>query len=309
MANRCNSPVLFLVFCRPEATERVFARIRSARPRRLYIACDGARPGREEEKRQVERVRSISTQVDWDCEINTLFRDSNLGCGRAVSEAITWFFEREQEGIILEDDCLPSNSFFPFCDELLERFRDDDRIAAVTGSNPFPTKIPPIDDSYFLARYGRIWGWASWRRAWQGYDLNISFWPKMKRMQSHSCFFEHPKHAEHYERIWDRVYAKEIDTWDYQWDLKRLAELRFTIVSTINQIENIGFNSVSTHTKTPPLRTLMPAAEIPFPLVHPDPLLLDFRRDRESHGLRYQTFPFRIRRKLERLKSLFLRTG
>ncbi len=298
------SPVLFLVFSRPEATRRVFERIRIARPRRLFVACDGARARKTGEAQRVDQVRAIATAVDWECDVRTLFRAENLGCGRAVSEAITWFFDKEEEGIILEDDCLPSQSFFPFCDELLERYRHDERIASISGSYSLPTRLPPTQESYFLARYGRIWGWASWRRAWVGYDLKIPYWPKMKKLASHRCMFETPAHADHYERIWDAVYAGQYDTWDYQWELKRLADLRFTLVSTVNLIDNIGFDERGTHMTADTSFARRPAAELTFPLVHPDPLLLDFRRDRETHPMRYRTFGFRIRQKAQRLKHL-----
>jgi hypothetical protein len=296
MDYRCKSPVLFLVFNRPDVTKRVFEAIRQARPSRLYVAADGARPDRVGEAERCKQVREIATAVDWSCEVKTLLRDENLGCGRAVSEAITWFFKNVEEGIVLEDDCLPSGSFFRFCDELLERYRNDDRIGLISGSYSLPTNITPNDESYFLARYGRIWGWASWGRAWSGYDLEIKFWPKLKELQSHRCFFECSAHADHYERIWDHVFAGDIDTWDYQWDLKRLAELRFTLVSTENLISNLGFNGYGTHTTGDTASTRRSLSEVSFPLVHPEPLFMDFRRDRETHGLRFGSSKLSLRR-------------
>jgi len=299
---KTKSPILFLVFNRPEVTRKVFDAIREAKPPRLYVAADGPRLSKEGERERVEQVRRIVTEIDWDCDLYTLFREQNLGCGTAVSKGINWFFENEPEGIILEDDCLPIGAFFRFCDELLERYRDDMRIGSISGSYSLPTKIPTDGESYFLARYGRIWGWASWRRAWEGYDLRISFWPKMKQLRSHRCFFERPEHANHYERIWDRVYNGQIDTWDYQWDLKRLSDLSFTLVSTVNLIENIGFDESATHTSGDTARDRRPVVDLEFPLVHPDPLLLDFRRDQETHGLRYRPFGFRLRRRLEAIR-------
>lgn len=301
----CKSPVLFLVFNRPDVTARVFEAIRQARPPRLYVAADGAREDREGEDQLVEETRRIATAVDWDCEVKTLFRDKNLGCGKAVSEGITWFFENEPEGIILEDDCLPISDFFRFCDELLERYRGDERIGSISGSYSLPTKISSNGESYFLARYGRIWGWASWRRAWAGFDLTIPFWPKMKELQSHRCLFERPEHADYYENIWDRVYDGEVDTWDYQWDLKRLSDLRFTLVSTVNLIENIGFNGHATHTAKDTAFNRRPVADLQFPLVHPSPFLLDFRRDKETHDHRYRPLAFRLRRKLDAVRRWF----
>lgn len=170
---RARSAVLLLIFNRPETTRRVFDQIRAQQPPRLYIAADGARPNRPEEAARCAETRAISTQVDWDCELHLLYRDQNLGCRRAVSEAITWFFEHEEAGIILEDDCLPADSFFYFCDALLEKYRHDERIHAITGTNLQMGKQWG-EASYYFSRYTNIWGWASWRRVWKEYDSELS---------------------------------------------------------------------------------------------------------------------------------------
>lgn len=303
MSYRCKSPVLFLVFNRPDVTARVFERIRKAQPSHLYVAADGPRNNRNGEADKCKQVREIATSIDWDCEVKTLFRDENMGCGRAVSNAITWFFDNVEEGIILEDDCLPSTPFFRFCDELLEKFRYDYRVGSISGSYSKKTNIDECED-YFLARYGRIWGWASWRRAWNNYEFNISFWPRMKNLESYKCFFEKKEHAEHYRKIWDRVYAGEIDTWDYQWDLCKLANLQFTIVSTSNLVDNLGFSPDSTHTSNDPVLRVQAVDELKFPLNHPKPLLMDYRRDRETHAHRYPSTSYSVRA-LRKLKRIF----
>lgn len=305
MTYRCQSPVLFLVFNRPAVTRRVFEAIRRAQPYRLYVACDGPRPDCPSDTKLIEEVRNITESTNWPCKQHFLFRQSNLGCGRAVSEAVDWFFKNEPEGIVLEDDCLPADSFFRFCDELLQRYRRDERIGLISGSYSLPTSISAERESYFLARYGRIWGWASWRRAWQGYDLKINLWPKIKQLQSHRCFFERPEHADHYEKLWDRVYAGEIDTWDYQWELKRLVDCRFTLVSSVNLIDNIGFDCEATHTKTDAAAGRRKRREICFPLVHPAPLLMDYRRDRETHCHRYQTTARRLILRISKSWKIF----
>src|ERR1700690_1974577 len=154
------SPVLFLVFNRPDTTRRVFEAIRSAQPPRLYVAADGPRGARAGEAERCAEVRRIATAVNWPCEVKTLFRDCNLGCKMGVSSGITWFFEHEPEGIILEDDVLPVPTFFDFCDELLARFRNDDRVAMISGSNLIAGHFDPAE-SYFFSRCAQIWGWAS----------------------------------------------------------------------------------------------------------------------------------------------------
>ena len=157
------TPVLFLIFNRPDTTKQVFSAIQKARPPRLYVAGDGPRPEQSNEAEICEIVRSIATNVDWDCEVKTLFRDHNFGCRLAVSQAISWFFENEPEGIILEDDCLPSQSFFWFCQELLEDFRNDKQVGAICGFYSNELDYKP-SASYFFSRYMRVWGWAGWRR-------------------------------------------------------------------------------------------------------------------------------------------------
>lgn len=166
------TPVLFLVFNRMDMTKRVFARIREAQPSRLYVAADGPRLNRTGDAEACEIVREyVLSHIDWPCDVKTLFRENNLGCKIAVSSAITWFFENEEEGIILEDDCLPDLSFFRFCGELLERYRDEDRVMMISGNCHLP-KGMPVDASFYFSRFAYIWGWATWRRAWARFELD-----------------------------------------------------------------------------------------------------------------------------------------
>ena len=168
-----NSAVLFVIFNRPETTARVFEAIRSARPPRLYVAADGPRTSRSGEADRCRLVREIASRVDWTCELHTLFREANLGCKLGVSGAIDWFFQSETEGIILEDDVVPLASFFGLCDELLETYRDDPKVFAVSGCNLVSSVYRP-NHSYFFSRYCHVWGWATWRRAWEHYDVPMN---------------------------------------------------------------------------------------------------------------------------------------
>jgi len=178
-----HTPVLFLVYKRPDTTRQVFEAIRQAKPPRLYVAADGPKknvPGEAEKVKQVREI--ISNGVDWDCEVKTLFRDENLGCKYGPVEGINWFFKNEEEGIILEDDTLPSQSFFWFCQELLERYKDDTRIMVISGDN-FQNGITRGTCSYYFSRYNHIWGWASWRRAWKYYSVDMKLWPDVAKNQ------------------------------------------------------------------------------------------------------------------------------
>ena len=171
--NNLNTPILFLVFNRLDATKQVFEVIRKVVPSKLYIGCDGPRDNREGEDKKVKAVREyVLDSIDWDCEIKTLFREKNLGCGKAVSSAISWFFENEEMGIILEDDCLPSLSFFPYCEELLIKYKEDARIYHISGHNPLT--YTKTKYSYYFVRIQHCWGWASWRRAWEKYNFDIT---------------------------------------------------------------------------------------------------------------------------------------
>ena len=280
---QCKSPVLFLVFNRPEVTRRVFKAIRAARPSRLYVAADGARADKAGEVERVEEVRSIATQIDWECEIHTLFREENLGCGKAVSQAITWFFENEPEGIILEDDCLPSKAFFRFCDELLEKYRDNEVVAHIGGCNPMAKAR--TSNTFIFTQYNRIWGWATWARAWKHFDLEIKEWPKIRNRNLLSDIF--PKRvSELYTQTFDRCYRGEVDTWDYQWLLCRL-RIGLAVCPEANLVSNLGFGDDATHTANSSSRfSDMKVGTLNFPLTTPKQMLVNEKYDREW-GLRW----------------------
>src|SRR5688500_1827095 len=184
-----NVTVLLVIFNRPDTTRLVFEAIRNARPRRLYVAADGPRPGVAADNANCQEARKIIDSVDWQCEVKTLFREKNLNCGVAPSSAFTWFFQHEEEGIILEDDCLPSQSFFWFCQELLERYRNDTRVMHIGGNNFLNGWQKDKDYSYYFSRSGHIWGWATWRRAWKHFDFDISLYEKLKQQDYFSNFF------------------------------------------------------------------------------------------------------------------------
>src|SRR5512139_3287315 len=169
------TPVAFIIFNRPDTAERVFAEIAKARPPKLLVVADGPRANRSGEAEKCAATRAIIDRVDWDCEVLTNFSDTNLGCKNRVSSGIDWVFEQVPEAIILEDDCLPHPTFFRFCEELLERYRDDERIGMISGDN-FQLGQKRTDASYYFSRYNHIWGWASWRRAWRHYDREASAW-------------------------------------------------------------------------------------------------------------------------------------
>ena len=264
-----DTPILFLIFNREDTTQRVFDSIRQQKPKHLFVAADGARKHKPGEAETCQRVRDIIKQVDWDCELKTLFRDENLGCKMAVSSAITWFFENVEQGIILEDDCLPDPSFFPYCEELLNRYKDDTRIGHITGNN-FLSGTVEKAFSYDFCTYPHIWGWATWRRAWKNYDVNFPFWNEQKDKRSDLL---HNKRETIYfsSFISDTIHNRNgINTWDIQWLFTLRTQNQLTIYPAVNLVTNIGLgDSNAVHTSKKSKKYTISASAISFPLRHP----------------------------------------
>ena len=242
------TPVLFLVFNRPDTTKQVFEAIRKAKPPRLYVAADGARETKEGEAEKVKAVRKyIMENIDWECEVKTLFREQNFGCKMAVSGAIDWFFENEEMGIILEDDCLPSQSFFWFCEELLERYNDDERIFLISGYNKQNSWKKETND-YFFSQFGGIWGWASWRRAWSHYDIAMKDIDAFIEQNHFQNLLGKKLGKIRQDSIYNSIVVNNMDTWDYQWAYARHKNSGMACVPSVSLIENIGFGEDATHT-------------------------------------------------------------
>ncbi len=255
------TPVLFLIFNRPELTFRVFEEIRKAKPEQLFIAGDGPRENKTGEAEECIKTRSIIDKIDWGCDVKTLFRDKNLGCKTAVSSAINWFFENVEEGVILEDDCLPNQSFFFFCEMMLEKYRSEEKVMHIGGCN-FQDGIKRGNASYYFSKYPVIWGWATWKRAWKHYDIE---------MKSLDSFFEsekikniHPQRTE--QNYWRRKFSETkkglINTWDYQWVLSCWVHSGVSVMPQVNLITNIGFSENATHTHNDSALANMPTEKL-----------------------------------------------
>lgn len=230
-------PVLFLIFNRLDTTQKVFEQIRIAKPPRLYLASDGAREAKEGEEEIVASVRKwVLENIDWPCEVKTLFRDENLGCGKAVSGAISWFFSQEECGIILEDDCLPSLSFFPYCEELLDHYKDDKRVWHIAGYNPLD--ICENGASYYFAKIQHCWGWASWADRWQNYNFDLANFAN-KYIQN---FSDDNYTQKYWLNILKKMKNHDIDTWDYQWTFEIAKNKGLCICPTKNLVSNIGYD-------------------------------------------------------------------
>lgn len=278
------SPILFLVFNRPETTIRVFKAIRQVRPPRLFVAADGPRSDRPGEAEKCAEVRKIATAVDWPCEVKTLFREQNLGCRVAVSSAVNWFFENVEEGIILEDDCLPHPDFFRFCQELLEYYRNDKRIMHIGGNN-FQFVQKCNDASYCFSRYAHIWGWASWRRAWKHYDVDLN--------NLDEAVLTHTFKKRHIIARWLEILMAvkrkdpNFNTWDFQWAYTLFAHDGLAVIPNVNLISNIGFGS-GTHIQTQNNFSEIQFAAIDGVLIHPSVIVPDDQIDKITFKKCYQ---------------------
>lgn len=264
-----STPVLFLIFNKPAESLQVFEAIRNIRPTKLFIAADGARAHKPGEAQLCNQTRAqIMQNIDWSCEVHTLFRDHNLGCKNAIHSSISWFFTHVDMGIILEDDCLPCPDFFFYCWELLERFANDPRVGAISGDH-FVPKLP-IENSYYGFDIPLIWGWATWRRAWKLYDPCLNSWPSLRANRWLEHYFSSPADAIYWTNIFDQVYHNQIDTWDYQWTYTCLTNRLLTLNPSANLVTNIGLGSPqATHTTADVPHLCIPHGKLTFPLQHP----------------------------------------
>lgn len=262
-------PVLIVAFNRPCLASKVLESLRLVKPERLFFAVDGPRPDRPEDAALVRSVQDLVSQVDWACDTKTLFRDANVGCKVAVCEAISWFYDQVEEGIVLEDDCVPHESFFPFAEELLNRFRDDERVMMISGNN-FQRASRRMDYSYYFSRYTHTWGWATWRRAWRLYDHRMAAWPELKDRDWLVPLLGDKAAARYWEEIFEDTYREKNNAWDYRWLFAAWVHGGLSISPTVNLISNVGFGESATNTfesRNP--WAALPTQAMSFPIRHP----------------------------------------
>jgi len=241
-----NVPVLLVIFNRPDLTRRALAAIRRVRPRTLLVVADGPRSAAE--AALCAQTRDVISEVDWDCTVLTNYADENLGCGIRVHTGIDWAFSQFEELIILEDDCIPDPSFFSFCAQLLEYYREDKRVMHISGNN-FQPEQPSTSYGYYFSKYTHAWGWATWRRAWKHFDWTLKQWPELKKSGMIRGWCEDLNEQRYWTEIFDRMYAGAPDIWDYQWNCSCWAQNGLTIIPTVNLVSNIGEGPDATHTK------------------------------------------------------------
>lgn len=254
--------------------KKVFAEIAKAIPPKLLVIADGPRADHPDDAGKCAAARAIIDRVDWDCEVLTNYSDVNMGCKRRVSSGLNWVFNTVEEAIILEDDCLPHPTFFRFCEELLEKYRDDERIAMISGDN-FQLERKRTAHSYYFSRYTHIWGWASWRRAWENYDINMKLWPEIRDGDWLQDCLGDKKSARYWAKIFENTYNGKINSWGYTWIFACWVQGTLTILPNVNLVSNIGFGSEAVHTTEKNELAGMETEPMKFPISHPSYILRD----------------------------------
>ena len=275
-------PVLLLAYRRPDLVAEVMKVIAQAKPQELFLACDGPHPDRPDEVALVTETRSaMEAAITWDCEVKTRYSDTNQGCRRSVEGAISWFFQHVEEGVVLEDDCVPHPDFFPYCAELLNRFRNDARVMHISGDAALPHPASQSGDSYVFTAEGLVWGWATWRRAWQLYDSDLRQWERLRLSSSEAReLFGSASAARWWSRILDRLLLEgRPDSWAYRWSFTLIANRGLCIIPAVNLVSNIGFREDSTHNFNPGSPRANGAVQPILPLRHPAEVVIDRRSD------------------------------
>ncbi|NJN75291.1 MAG: glycosyltransferase family 2 protein [Synechococcaceae cyanobacterium RL_1_2] len=295
------TPVVFVIFNRPDNTQKVFERIRQAQPSKLLVIADGARANKPEEEELCQTTRAIIDTVDWDCEVLKNYSDINLGIKERISSGFNWVFELEEEAIILEDDCLPDFTFFRFCEELLEQYRDDTRVMEILGSNVLTTWKPELQ-SYHFSYFGGCWGWATWRRAWQHYDVDMQAWQDPEVKQRLRDIIGNEQQYQNRAQVFDATYTGKILTWDYQWLFTRMINSGLSITPSRNLISNLGFNSNSTNTSLDVNGVgNLPTYPMAFPMKGPQAVVVDRDFDNTRYAKTWDNgFKNRLKRSLKR---------
>jgi hypothetical protein len=273
-------PIAFIIFNRPEVTLRTFSEIAKIKPKKLLVIGDGPRKSVTGEAERVQKTRAIIERVDWNCEVITNYSEVNMGCKRRVSTGLDWVFSQVNEAIILEDDCLPNQSFFMFSQEMLEKYRNCPEIGMISGIN-FQKGAQRGDADYYFSKYMHIWGWATWSDRWRKcYDVDMKEWPEFSKSSEYAALTVSAGNGRYWSNIFNRVYRGEIDTWDYQWVFANWLRNRLCIIPNFNLISNIGFGAGATHTTIENPLSNLPVIDMTFPLKHPDSIKINLEADR-----------------------------
>ena len=292
--SKTNVPVLMVFFNRPEPLKKVFEAVRKAKPSVLFIAQDGARYGNTSDEENIKKCRDVVANIDWECEVRYNYSVENLGCGGRMSSAITWAFEYVDRLMILEDDCVPGQAFFSFCEELLEKYKDDERISMISAMNHLGEYDNYNHDSYIFCNSGAIWAWATWKREWKYYDFHMDFVEKYNifdkiKKSSYPSYYKADLLWQGKDRLKTLSSGQKLSSWTFQYNSIRFMNHQLTIVPAVNLMSNIGLTSDSTHASSnlkmipKGLQSIfmMPVSDMKFPLSHPEIMWCDDEFDRK----------------------------
>lgn len=297
------SAVILIIFNRFDTVHQVLSQLRISEVPRLYIYCDGPRTEKNSEAEEMAMVRRlVLDEVNWPCEVVTNFRNENEGPRLAIGHAVNWFFEREEEGIILEHDCVPSQSFFTFCDTLLAHYREDERVMHISGNN-FQFGRWRGDGSYYFSRITHIWGFATWRRAWKNYDVEMKQYPQFIAERRLDDLVVHARSRRFWQKTFDSIYSGEIQSWDYQWTFAVWCANGLAILPNVNLVSNVGFDKGALNTIDPENRlAFLPVQEL-TDLTHPSFQIPDLKAD--AWSIDEVFYPTYLKYGWQRLKKIF----
>jgi hypothetical protein len=303
------TPVALLIFNRPDTTARVFEAIRQAKPPKLLVVADGPRPNKPDDIEKCKAARAIVEGVDWDCEVLTNYSDVNLGVDERVPSGLNWVFNVVDKAIIFEDDCLPHPTFFPFCQELLNYYQHDERVFHISGNN-FQFGNRRTEYSYYFSYYNLCWGWATWDRAWQHYDHNLTMWPDIRDKKYLKHILNKSRSYGFWTKLFDDMYYRRITYggWDYRWIFSSWSQNGLSVTPSINLVTNIGWRQDATHTFNPESHlSRVPVQRVNFPLKHPPYIMPNSQADDYTYEIYFhcplhQRIVSKVKRETKKLK-------
>jgi hypothetical protein len=261
-------PILFIIFRRKDTALKVIEAIAKVKPKKLYVSQDGPRNDREKQE-VMETRKAVLSKINWDCDLTVWTHDKNLGLKKHIPEAFDKFFEKEEHGIYLEDDTLPSKDFFYFQRELLEKYKDDERIFSINGTNFYPELVKP-NSSYYLSKIGDIWGFGLWKRSWKLYNSTISDFNKISKSSEYKNYFFSRKYKFYLETFWNAIRRNKLDSWAMQLVYAAIKNNMFFIAPSVNMVNNVGENFSASNVS---LQIYQRDFSKLFPMRHPKELL------------------------------------
>lgn len=285
------TPVILIAFNRPDTTRQVLAALSQVQLSHLLVILDGPRSKHPKDQQKCTEVRRLIEKMDWKCEISTNYAENNMGLRARVSSGLNWAFEQVERAIILEDDCVADPTFFRFCDELLDKYEEDQRIFMISGNNyQFGRRQSPY--SYYFSIHAHIWGWATWRRAWKYYDDRMTLWPHVRKNHLLRAYFKEPRALRYWENRFQQTYDEKINSWAYRWTLSCWLQNSLTVLPEKNLVTNIGFGLTATNTQGRPSRyTHVSSEALDFPIKHPPYVIRDSAADEYSQEKLFRNHP------------------